>query len=270
MAAAVQMRDVEVRRQIAERRANTAPKRLEAADEALQEGDIDLACVLYTRLAVSRPRSAVTEQAKRQVAQLQEQARQELSEIDAMLTGGVSATSPTEVLRPVASGSQSPEQVVKAFQEYDRLAYKYRRLPVVGFEKGEIAKHVAKQQRGYASVLNELKAKTLWELGQKYEADGHACCAYNVYEEAAELVPAPSAQLAQARLAKMKEDPQIVASAETCREVQWCLAAYLRAEEQVAKKRPDRARAILGQIVQRAPDDTRVYQDALARIEELK
>ncbi len=263
-AAALDGHKARLRQQALLRKFKSNPKRLAVADQALQEGDIDLACIIYTRLAVSRPRTTVTEEAKQRIADLQRQARQELKEIDAMLTGQTAGAPAIPGLIPVGSGKEWEDRVVKAFQQYDRLAQKYARLPVVG---DEITKHLTRQ-RGrptYAAVLNEAKARSLWELAQRYEQRDHQCCAYLVYEEAARLVPAPSARLAQERFAKMSEDPQIVASSESCRELQWCLETYLRAE-QLAGQRPDRAKALFQQIAQRAPEDSEVYRAARKRI----
>jgi hypothetical protein len=154
--------------------------------------------------------------------------------------------------------------VTRAFQQYEQLARQYARVPVVG---DEIAKHVARQRRrpAYAAVLQEARAKALWELARQYEERGHLCCAYLVYEEAARLVPSPSAKLAQERFSRMKEDPQIVASSESCRELQWCHEAYLQAE-QLAEANPRRARDVLEQIVRRSPEHSEVHRAARERI----
>jgi hypothetical protein len=257
----------EVRQKAALRKAVTDPKRLAVADQALEEGDLDLACDIYTRLAVSFPKTAITEAAKRRVARLQQEARQELKEVDAMLAGPTSAARSIRALTPIGSGKQWEDRVTKAFQEYDRLGRKYRRLPVVG---DEIARRAASQRRrpAYAAVLSEGQARALWELGQQYEEQGHPCCAYLVYEEAAKLVPAPSAQLAKKRFTEMSRDPQIVASSKTCRQLQWCHEAYLRAER-LAEANPAGARRVFNQIVRRAPQDSEVYRSALERIKAL-
>ena len=101
-----------------------------------------------------------------------------------------------------------------------------------------------------------------WEL----HSSMHRPTAANSRLSAAELVPAPSAQLAGKRFAEMKEDPDILALVKVCRELQWCHATYLRAE-QLAEKGSGRARQLFEQIVQRAPNDSEVYRAALSRIE---
>jgi hypothetical protein len=246
-------------------RERAAPKQLAAADQALQEGDLRLACLIYVRLALARPPTSATEEAKQRVSQLQQQARKELKEVDAILGDDASAARPIPALTRVLPQRELDQRVPKAFQAYDQLASKYAGVPVVG---DEISKHIAKQQRrpAYAAVLNEVKAESLWELGQQYEEGGHLCCAYSVYEQAAELVPAPSAQRAQERFAQLKEEPPIVALVEACRELQWCHETYLRAE-QLAETKPAPARAMFEQIVRRAPKDSEVYQAALKRME---
>lgn len=260
-------RSAEIRRQRLMRKERTEPRQLAAADQALQDGDLRLACMIYVQLAVARPPSAVTQEAKQRIFELQQQARSELREVDATLADESSAASTIPGLKPVLSDRELAERVPKAFQAYDDLARKYADVPVVG---EEIARHVVKQRSrpAYAGVLNETNAKALWELGQRYEEDDHQCCAYLIYEHAAELMPAPSARLARKRLAQMEEDPRIMASVETCRELQWCHETYLRAE-QLAKTTPSRAQAMFEEIVRRAPKDSEVYREALKQIEEL-
>ena len=118
-----------------------------------------------------------------------------------------------------------------------------------------------RRQPEYASVLNELAAKSLWELGQEHERDDQLCCAYWVYKRAAELTPAPSAVLAKNRFAELDKDPQVVASAEKCRTLQWCHQAYLRADRLLELK-PERATELFAEIVSRAPKDSEVYREA--------
>ena len=265
MAAAQERRHIELRRQRLLIKEKSEPLQLAAADRALQEGEIQLASLIYVRLALARPPSTFTQQAKQRLVQLQQDARKELDEIDAILGDGASASSPTPALTRILSDSELEEHVPETFQAYESLARKYAGVPVVG---EEITKHMVKQQRrpAYAAALNEAKAKTLWELGQRYEEAEHPCCAYLVYEQAVEFVPAPSAQLAQKRFAQMKDEPPIAASVETCRELQWCHEAYLRAE-QLAETKPRPARAMFEQIVRRAPKDSDVYLAAVKRIE---
>lgn len=69
-------------------------------------------------------------------------------------------------------------------------------------------------------MLNESKARELWEVAQQHEEAEAPCCAFWAYRDAAKLAPAPSAERAGQRLAQMQQDPQIVASAEACRQLQ--------------------------------------------------
>jgi hypothetical protein len=150
--------------------------------------------------------------------------------------------------------------IVVVFREYDRLAVDYGDLPKVG---SQIKAHVEKlrQQPENAAVLNELAAASLWTLGQKHERDDQLCCAYWVYKRAAELVPAPSAILAKNRFTELAENHEVVASAKTCRELQWCHKAYLRAE-QLLEAKPENAAELFAEIVRRAPEDSEVYREA--------
>lgn len=267
-AAAQQRLWVELRQQRLLRKEKSESQQLAAADQALQEGDMEVACLIFVRLALARPTSAITLEAKQRLARLQQQAREELRAIDERLGDKTGSGALDPAQSPALSDSEFAQQVSTAFQAYDSLSHKYGDIPVVG---SEISRHITRQTRRpeYVAVLNEAKAKSLWELGQRYEKEGHACCAYLVFEQATEFVPAPSAQLAQKRLTEMKKVPAIVASVRTCRELQWCHETYLSAERLVAT-RPGPARGMFEQIVSRAPKDSDVFQAALKQIELLQ
>lgn len=280
------------------RKADTDAKRLAAADQSLAQGDVRVAGMIYVRLALRRPANPVTETAKQRVAKLRAEARKKLEELDRSLSGGGGqpATGPkkgsdaaetpgngaksdkTETPENGAEGAsdQPAEQqdeasagadsrIVAIFRDYDRLIAKYGELPVVG---PEIKAHVAKlrHQPEYAVILNEPAATALWKLGRQYERDDHLCCAYWTYKEAAELQPAPSAVLASNRFDELAKKPQVVASAESCRELKWCHQAYLRADR-LLKVRPDSAKEIFAEIVRRAPEDSEVYLAAKERMQ---
>jgi hypothetical protein len=155
--------------------------------------------------------------------------------------------------------------VLAVFQDYDRLIAKYGELPAVG---PEIKAHVSKlrHQPEYAVILNEPAATKLWKLGEEYERDNHVCCAYWTYKKAAEFLPAPSAVLASQRFADLAKDPQVVASAETCRELKWCHQAYLRAER-LKEANPERAKELYAEIVRRAPADSEVHRAAKQQVQ---
>ena len=74
-------------------------------------------------------------------------------------------------------------------------------------------------------------------------------------------MPAPSAVQAGFRFAELAEDPQVVASAQACRELKWCHQAYVRAERLLSGK-PEAANEIFAEIVRRAPEDSEVYRAA--------
>ena len=67
------------------------------------------------------------------------------------------------------------------------------------------------------------------------EGKGQVCCAFQLYEEAVRLSPAPSALAAERRLAQLKADPAQVQAAEACRVMQWCHQQYRMAERVAAR-----------------------------------
>lgn len=252
--------------------ASTAAARLAAADRAYKEGDIRVASGIYVRMALRRATDPATAEAKQRaqqrLAELAEEARQKLKEIDATLEEEGTFLSPGELFG--AQGelpAQWVDRVTEAFQQYDRLADDYGGVPEA---KGQIRAHIAKQRRRpeFAATLNEPEAKALWELAQQHEAEDHQCCAYWVYRQAARLTPAPSARRASDRLAEMEQDPQIVAAAETCRRLQQCHKIYNRAERLI-ELRPQRAKELFQEIIALAPEDSEVYRAARMRMQQM-
>ena len=67
----------------------------------------------------------------------------------------------------------------------------------------------------------------------------------------------------------MEEDPEIVASAAACRELQECHKIFSRAEK-LSKLRQARAKELFAQIVERAPEDSELHRAALLHIQELR
>lgn len=239
------------------RQATAAAERLEAGDRARRDGDIRLAATIYVRLARSKPPTEASGEARDRMIGLAADAREELRKIDATLecsddSSHDSAHSP--------QGQVEPEVIREAFRKYDELAAKFASVLAA---KREVTAHVVRQRRDpvYAAVLNEPKAKELWELGQQHEKDSELCCAYWVYQDAARLIPAPSAFQAQARFEALKGNPEVVRSAETCREVRWCLNAYQRAGW-LGEVNSEKAKQLYAEILRRAPVDSGVYQAA--------
>jgi hypothetical protein len=257
-------------------KADTDAKRLAAADSILARGDIRVAGLIYARLGSTRSPTPSTEAAKLRLTQLQKQAQAKLDELDRLLaSGGAYATGGDSTShgtfdQPVdwhaEASSEIDRHIMVTFREYEEFVDQYGGLPGVGTK---IEAHVAKLrcQPVYAAVLNEPMAKKLWTLGQKHERDDQLCCAYWVYKEAAELKPALSASRAANRFAELAQDPQVVASAETCRALKWCHGAYLRAEKLLIA-RPEKAKEVFAEIVARAPEDSEVYRAAKKQIEE--
>jgi hypothetical protein len=240
--------------------------RLDAADRAYQGGDVMLASRIYVSLALAREKTPGSVQARQRLDRLAADAQQKLQKIDDELAAALSGMSPSESLGlnmpqdGAASDDGWSDLVQAAFDRYDQLAEDYGGVPAM---KRELKSHVARQRRRpeFARVLKEPEAGTLLELARKHEREDHACCAYWVYQEAARLVPAPSARLAQERYDQMQQDPRVVAAAESCRQLQECHRLYQRAE-MLAEMRPERAKELFDQIIDVAPEDSEVGRAA--------
>ncbi|NUQ62926.1 MAG: hypothetical protein HUU20_10575 [Pirellulales bacterium] len=262
---------IESRLQALWKQAASDADRLAVAERSYRGGDLRTASRIYRSLALSQPKRAATEKARQRLAELGAESQKKLSQIEATLDLRQAAISPSDLMAagPDQDGriAQWRAQVESAFKQYDELADQYNDVPTA---ESEIRKHVRKQRSRpeCATVLNEPKAKALWEIGQQHEADNHACCAYWVYREARDLAPAPSARLAEQRLAAMEQEPATVAAAEACRNLQECHKLYERAER-LEPLRPDRARELYAQVVARAPGDSPVHQAARNRMESI-
>jgi hypothetical protein len=258
---------VEARARRLLREAASDARRLALAERAIQAGEVSVAGRLLANVSLSRADVKSAGKARQQLAEIQKQGRSDLKAIDDALAGGI--------LLPIDDAAEdafpsvgieprdSPDAaVLSAFAAYDRLARKYAGVPQVG---DEIRRHVSKQRRQpeYAAVLNEREARELWDVAQHHESTKELCCAYLAYEAASRLAPAPSAERALARFVELTNDKTVVASAKSCRELKWCHAAFRRAEL-LNKVKPDAARSLFAQIIQRAPDDSSVHVAALA------
>jgi hypothetical protein len=240
-----QRADAELRRRLLFRETADNAKRLQAADAAVDEGDIRLATLIYLHIANSRPQNKLTLAARQRLDALGIDARQKLSEFESLLA--------------------SKENLVQSYDQFEDFVEQYELVPVIG---PQIKERLANQQNAakFVSVLREDEARKLWDMGQAFEQKDEMCCAFLAYEQGEKLKPAASAILAKNRLAKLKEDPTVVAAAATCRELRWCHDAYRRAEE-LAKKSPEAAKQLFAEIVRRAPGESEVLQAARKRLE---
>ncbi len=173
-------------------KSQTDAARLKLADQAHQRGDIKTAVYIYIRLTHSHPPNQVTEDAKERIKSLPKEAYDKLATIDATLSGYDMQFSLYELYddridHQSNQGIAAWEKTVhQAFEKYDQLADDYQVLPSVS-KKLKSQVKVQHRRPEIAAVLNEPEAKTLYEAGQQHETDGHACCAYWVYRQAADL-----------------------------------------------------------------------------------
>jgi tetratricopeptide (TPR) repeat protein len=246
-------------------------KQLAAADAAARRGDMDEAIAIYNRLAVSRSKTQVSAAALHRLNILPKLALDRMKEIDAALPGDHVVTTTNDVLRAASGDARAIEwrsTVIAAFEDYDHLIDQCMQLRGA---IGDIRRHVADQENRvkYTLVLKEEEAAELLKVGREQETNGELCCAYLAYEKAAQFLPAPSAQLARDRFARMQKDSEVVAAAKTCTELQWCHKTY-RTAEHLAAVKPDRAKELFAQILDKAPTDSEVFRAARQRIYELR
>ncbi len=235
--------------------AKTQPQRFAAANKLLKDGDLATACLIYQRLAASRPPTAYSSQAQATIRNLQAQVRKELREINARLSS--LAKQSDRHSTELAAG------VLSAFQGYEELLQKYASVPVVN---KEVRRQIRRQQNNaeYLAILRAGEAHRLLVLGGQYETEGQMCCAYQVYEQAAELTPAPAARDAKAMLIRLTQNPAVVESVAECRKLQVCHAEFERAEL-MSLINPDQARKCYDQICSQAPQGSSLFLAAADR-----
>jgi hypothetical protein len=236
------------------REAQSDAARLNVADQARANGDVQTACRIYVRLSANRAANPATYAARERLGQLGVEAQQKLAELESRL-GQWSNLSASDEL-----DASDLEALAGCITNFRQLADQYGYVPQIGRE----IKHALTKRRNQPTAkaaLFEPEARRLWDEGQALESAGEVCCAFLLYEEALRKLPAPSARAAEQRLAQLRSDPQHVAAAESCRNLQWCHQQY-RLAERVARVQPERARELFTQIVERSPADTAIHADA--------
>jgi hypothetical protein len=220
------------------RRVKNNAQRMQYADKARKEGKPRLAAMLYLRVALAREKQYKAA-AKKALTSMAGDGQAEMKKADELLKQG---------------------EVIEAFQKLDYLTWAYENVPKFN---EEIASHAAKLHRDprYQAELNESDARQLLTEAKKHEDKQELCCAFLVYEEAAKLVPAKSAIVAEQRLNELKADPKAVAEAEECRAIQECCRIFHTAEL-LEKSAPERAAELFRKIVSQSPDDSEVYKCA--------
>src|SRR5262249_51441251 len=190
------------------RQAATDDVKLAAAKAAREAGDIRRAVVFYRTLAFREPPTIQTTAAKDALAELNDEGRKRLAEISYDINKG---------------------KVTQSFATLRRLERDYSLLPETSREIRSYTNRIRRRSDG-AAVLNQPDAEHFWDLGQQHERTGAICCAYLSYQEGRKLVPAPSALKAKERFDTLSADPEIVAAAERCANLQQCHRTYRRAE----------------------------------------
>ena len=228
------------------RRLKSAEHQYAGAVKAREEGKTWLAATLYLRVALARPKNRHSAAAKQALASMADEGRSQMKKADELLEKG---------------------EIEEGFKQLDVLASDYVIVPRFNHE---IADHVRKlhHEPKYQAVLNEPRAAALVDEAQKSEAKGEYCCAFIAYEEAAELLPAPSAQRAEERWTAMKQDPKIVADAETCRKLRECLRMF-HVAELLEKSSPGKAEQMFKKILARSPSGSEVHRCASEEIAKL-
>lgn len=229
----------------AARVAKNNQERMKYADQARKDGKPRLAATLYLRVALTRKDKHAGE-AKAALKQMAAEGRAEMNKADELLAQG---------------------KTEEAFDKLDYLAWAYEEVPQFN---EEIKNHVGRlhNEPRYQTVINEKPAAFLLAQAQEQEKDDARCCAFWIYEEAAKLVPAPSAVKAQERYEAMTKDPEIVAEAEECKTLREC-DKTLHQAELLKKSLPDKAELLFKEVIAKAPRDSDIHREAAQQLAKL-
>jgi hypothetical protein len=221
------------------RRAKNNQERMIYAAQARKEGKPRLAATLYLRVALARPKDKNNGAAKAALKDMAREGRAEMQKGDELL---------------------AQNEIIEGFEKLDYLAWAYEDVPE--FNR-EIKAHVEKLHGDsrYQAILNEKPAADLLAEAQKQEQEEQRCCAYWTYEQAAQLVPAPSAIAAAERFEAMQKDPEIVAEAKECQTLRECHQKFHTAQV-IEKKLPEQAQSLFKEIIEKSPHDSEVYRCA--------
>ena len=242
---------------LALRQAQSKFKIYTAARKAHQAGDIQMAGLLYTRVALSRYALADHKTAAKSALQeLKTEAREKFNDVEQRLW--MNSIPSGDSLADFNASDTLNERIVSAFEELEQLIRDYRTVPVVDKELSRSLKKL-KSEPVFAAVLNQPMAAELWQRGQQHEQADEICCAFLTYQEAVKFLPAPAAVTAESRLAALSADRQILASALRCEKIRQCQQLYDRATRLTKSwVAVDRAKFLFGRVVSEAPEGSAV------------
>ena len=267
MAAAVQEA---ARREAALQKRMESDRRIfEIAREYELGGDLPTASRLYRRLALRRPAADTNKSAQERLVHIQEAPFAMLQELeDQLQKTKPPITKKSALLKSDPVTVVDANEVTRIFAALDKLQLDYAAVATVE-SRLEDRIELLRKDPLFAAVLQEPAAAELWKMGQEYEKKRQACCAVQVYEQAASFLPAASAKLARTRLATLTKDPVVAREAERCRVLQLCHEKFREAEK-VKGFNPDKAREHLARIIELAPQDTSIHKAAREQIAMLK
>jgi hypothetical protein len=251
-----------------QKRMESDRKIFEIAREYELGGDLPTASRLYRRLALRRPAADTNKSAQERLVHIQEAPFAMLQELESQLQKTKPPITKKSALLKSEPVAVDANEVTRIFAELDKLQLDYAAVATVE-SRLEDRIELLRKDPLFAAVLQEPAAAELWKMGQEYEKKQQACCAVQVYEQAASFLPAASAKLARTRLQALTKDPVVARDVERCRVLQLCHEKFREAEK-VKGFNPDKAREHLARIIELAPQDTSIHKAAREQIALLK
>jgi hypothetical protein len=250
---------------VAMRNAKTAEARFQAAEKAYTAGDVHLASLLFQRTALSkRVPPHVQERAEQVLAEYRQQAAADLEEM-------------IERIRYAGQSDDDDDSIANklqaALEDVAVLVAKYENVPIANKALARQEKQLIRKNKLIGKYLHQPIAAELVRDAQRFEAEGHECCAYICYREAEKLMTCEAAEFARKRVYELRKQPGLLQSVADCEQIRECHVLFDKAQRisRVGAKDTYTAQAVklYKQILNKAPRESEVHKAALEELNKL-
>ena len=262
-------REMATRAAAAMRNAKTAAARFQAAETLHRAGDLHAASLLYQRTALARQAHPQMKQRAKQVLdEYRNMAAEELAEVTERLRFRTSPSANDDASE--ADDASIVQQLHTAIDDLNLLVKKYENVPVANKQLERELKRLVTKDETVGKYLHQPIAAELVRDGQKYEADGHVCCAYICYREAGKLMTCDAAKVARRRLYELRKQPGVLQAVTECESIRECHALFDKAQR-IGKRKTyhKQAAKLYREIVETAPRESEVHKAALEQLSKI-
>ena len=245
------------------RQAKSTQARYAAAKQAYSEGDVAVAAMLYSRVALSRQASAQMKNvAKKVLGEFQTKANRELADVRFEIRQAIELASTDRY--------QAAEDAEQAIETLRLLTTEYKNVPVANKQLQRELDQLLTKNEDVADLIHQPVAEALVAEAKALEEKQQLCCAFLFYEEAEKLLPCKAAKVARRQLYAWRKDADISESVQLCKKIRACQESFDKAQS-IAKKGSSRVRAIriYKEIIETAPRESEVHKAATTALAKL-